>query len=218
MLLPFYHNKFIEAGCDEAGRGCFAGPVYAAAVILPKDFYHPLLNDSKQLSKEQREKLRPIIEKESLAFAVAAVNNDEIDRINILQASFKAMHLSLNRLKSMPDILLIDGNRFKPYKKVPHYCIIKGDGMYASIAAASVLAKTYRDEYMQRLHKKYKMYAWESNKGYGTREHRNAIAIHGLCKYHRKSFNIFTAKMEETEIPINLTGTCLEESTLLSEY
>ena len=144
----FFHNKFFEAGLDEAGRGCFAGPVYAAAVILPKDFYHPLLNDSKQLTMEKREYLRPIIEKESIAFAVASVNNDEIDRINILQASYKAMHLALNKLKSMPDILLVDGNWFKPYKKVPHHCIIKGDGMYASIAAASVLAKTYRDEYM----------------------------------------------------------------------
>ncbi|HEY5405981.1 MAG TPA: ribonuclease HII, partial [Ginsengibacter sp.] len=127
MLLPFYHNKFLEAGLDEVGRGCFAGPVYAAAVILPKDFYHPLLNDSKQLTAEEREQLRPIIEKESVAFAVASVNNDEIDRINILQASYKAMHLALNKLRNIPDILLIDGNRFKPYRKIPHHCIIKGD-------------------------------------------------------------------------------------------
>lgn len=211
MLLPFYHNKFIEAGCDEAGRGCYAGPVYAAAVILPKDFHHPLLNDSKQLSKEQREMLRPIIEKESIAFAVAAVNNEEIDRINILQASFKAMHLSINKLKSLPDILLIDGNRFKPYKKVPHYCIVKGDGIYTSIAAASVLAKTYRDEYMQRLHKKYKMYAWEKNKGYGTLEHRNAIALHGLCEYHRRSFNILTTQVE-TEICMDMPEIISEDS------
>lgn len=193
MLLPFYHNKFCEAGLDEAGRGCFAGPVYAAAVILPKDFYHPLLNDSKQLTKEEREYLRPIIEKESIAFSVASVDNNEIDRINILQASYKAMHLALKKLKSNPDILLVDGNRFKRYKKVPHYCIIKGDGIYASIAAASILAKTYRDEYMINLHKKYEVYCWHNNKGYGTVEHRNAIKEHGLCRYHRKSFNIYAA-------------------------
>jgi ribonuclease HII len=200
LLLPFYHNKFIEAGVDEAGRGCFAGPVFAAAVILPKDFYHPLLNDSKQLTREERDFLRPLIEKESLAYSVASVSNDDIDQINILQASFKAMHLALNKLKNKPDILLIDGNRFKAYKKVPHYCIIKGDGMYASIAAASVLAKTYRDAYMQNLHKKYKMYAWYNNKGYGTREHRAAIEIHGLCRYHRRSFNIYTAPLIESLI------------------
>lgn len=194
MLLPFYHNKFCEAGLDEAGRGCFAGPVYAAAVILPKDFYHPLLNDSKQLTKEEREYLKPIIEKESIAFSVASVDNDEIDRINILQASYKAMHLALKKLKSNPDILLVDGNRFKRYKNVPHYCIIKGDGIYASIAAASILAKTYRDEYMINLHKKYEVYCWHNNKGYGTVEHRNAIKEHGLCRYHRKSFNIYAAE------------------------
>ena len=192
MLLPFFHNKFLEAGIDEAGRGCYAGPVFAAAVILPKEFYHPLLNDSKQLSKEQRDCLRPIIEKESIAYAVSSVNNDEIDQINILQASFKAMHIALNKLKSKPEILLIDGNRFKPHKKYPHHCIVKGDGKYASIAAASVLAKTYRDAYMQNLHKKYKMYSWYSNKGYGTAEHRAAIDVHGLCRYHRKSFNIYS--------------------------
>ncbi|MEO6220277.1 MAG: ribonuclease HII [Ginsengibacter sp.] len=197
MLLPFFHNKFYEAGLDEAGRGCFAGPVFAAAVILPKDFYHPKLNDSKQLTKEERDELRPIIEKESIAYAVAGINNDEIDRINILQASYKAMHLALNRLQISPDILLVDGNRFKPYKKMAHHCIIKGDGMYASIAAASVLAKTYRDEYMVQLHKRYKMYAWYSNKGYGTPEHRNAIEQHGLCKYHRRSFNIYAARLSD---------------------
>jgi Ribonuclease HII len=148
LLLPFYHNKFFEAGVDEVGRGCFAGPVYAAAVVLPKDFYHPMLNDSKLLTHEEREYLRPIIEKESIAFSVASVNNNEIDRINILQASYKAMHIALNKLSFQPDILLVDGNRFKPYKKLPFHCIIKGDGIYASIAAASVLAKIYRDEYM----------------------------------------------------------------------
>ena len=190
MLLPFFHNKFLEAGVDEVGRGCFAGPVYAAAVILPKNFYHPLLNDSKQLTKEERNLLRPVIEKECYSFAVASVTNIEIDRINILQASFKAMHLALNKLKTSPELLLVDGNRFKPYKKLPYQCIIKGDGIYASIAAASVLAKTYRDDYMENLHGKYQMYLWNKNKGYGTREHRDAIKIYGLCRYHRKSFNI----------------------------
>jgi ribonuclease HII len=203
LLLPFFHNKFFEAGLDEAGRGCFAGPVYAAAVVLSKDFYHPLLNDSKQMTKEEREHLKPIIEKESIAFSVASVSNNEIDRINILQASYKAMHLALNRLSSKPDILLVDGNRFKPYKKIPHHCIIKGDGMYASIAAASVLAKTYRDEYMQNLHslhKKYEVYGWHNNKGYGTPEHRNAIEAHGLCRYHRKSFNIYAAQLHCADV------------------
>ncbi len=199
MLLPFYHNKFYEAGLDEAGRGCFAGPVYAAAVILPKEFFHPKLNDSKQLTKEEREELRPIIEKESISYSVASVNNHEIDRINILQASFKAMHIALNKLNSKPDILLVDGNRFKPYKKMKHHCIIKGDGMYASIAAASVLAKTYRDEHMINLHTKHEVYCWHNNKGYGTPEHRNAIKEHGLCRYHRKSFNIFAAKLQPDE-------------------
>lgn len=190
MLLPFYHNLFTEAGLDEAGRGCFAGPVFAAAVVLPKEFYHPLLNDSKQLTKEERELLRPIIEQESIAFAVASVDNEEIDRINILQASYKAMHLALGKLRVSPDILLIDGNRFKPYKKIPFYCIVKGDEIYASIAAASVLAKTYRDDYMMQLHNEYEVYGWYNNKGYGTPAHRDAIAEHGLCKYHRRSFNI----------------------------
>ena len=190
MLLPFYHNLFTEAGLDEAGRGCFAGPVFAAAVVLPKEFYHPLLNDSKQLTKEERELLRPIIEQESIAFAVASVDNEEIDRINILQASYKAMHLALGKLRVSPDILLIDGNRFKTYKKIPFYCIVKGDEIYASIAAASVLAKTYRDDYMMQLHNEYEVYGWYNNKGYGTPAHRDAIAAHGLCKYHRRSFNI----------------------------
>ena len=201
LLLPFFHNKFIEAGVDEVGRGCYAGPVYAAAVILPKNFFHPLLNDSKELTKEERNYLRPVIEKECYSFAVASVTNIEIDRINILQASFKAMHLAINQLKTAPELLLVDGNRFKPYKKLPHQCIIKGDGIYASIAAASVLAKTYRDEYMENLHWKYEMYCWNKNKGYGTREHRDAIEIHGLCRYHRKSFNILPAIEDINLIP-----------------
>ena len=196
LLLPFFHNKFIEAGLDEAGRGCYAGPVFAAAVILPKEFYHPLLNDSKQLSRESREMLRPVIEKECIAYSVSSVSNDEIDRINILQASFKAMHLALNKLASKPELLLIDGNRFKPYKKFPHQCVIKGDGIYTSIAAASVLAKTYRDAHMEQLHNKYKMYSWHKNKGYGTAEHRAAIDAHGICRYHRKSFNIYSIKID----------------------
>ena len=204
LLLPFFHNKFIEAGVDEVGRGCYAGPVYAAAVILPKTFYHPLLNDSKELTKEERNMLRPIIEKECCSFAVATVTNVEIDRINILQASFKAMHLALNKLKTSPELLLIDGNRFKKYKKLPHQCIIKGDGMYAPIAAASVLAKTYRDEYMENLHEKYTMYSWNKNKGYGTREHRDAIEIHGLCRYHRKSFNIWPNFKNDSETVIEV--------------
>lgn len=205
MLLPFYHNKFFEAGLDEAGRGCFAGPVYAAAVILPKDFYHPLLNDSKLLTKEEREHLRPIIEKESICWSVASVSNNEIDRINILQASFKAMHLALNKLSSKPELLLIDGNRFKRYKKMPHHCIIKGDGIYTSIAAASVLAKTYRDDYMTNLHQKFKRYSWHNNKGYGTPEHRTAIKEYGLCRYHRKSFNIYAAINNNVPVPVDDT-------------
>jgi ribonuclease HII len=190
LLLPHYQTEFIEAGCDEAGRGCYAGPVFAAAVILPKDFYHPLLNDSKQLSAEERNELKPYIKTHALAYAVAMVDNDEIDRINILRASFKAMHLALDKLRKKPSLLLIDGNRFTPYKNLRHECIIKGDGIYASIAAASILAKTHRDAYMKQLHKEFPHYNWKSNKGYGTMEHRNAIQAHGLCKYHRKSFAI----------------------------
>ncbi|MEO6550410.1 MAG: ribonuclease HII [Ferruginibacter sp.] len=190
MLLPYFQSNFTEAGLDEAGRGCYAGPVFAAAVILPRDFFHPLLNDSKQLREEDRDLLRPIIEKESIAYAVAAVDNDEIDVINILQASFKAMHLSLDKLTIRPGFLLIDGNRFKPYTNIPHECVIQGDGKYASIAAASILAKTYRDEFMQQLHLEFPHYGWNKNKAYGTDVHRKAIESFGLCKYHRKSFNI----------------------------
>lgn len=190
MLEPFLNKGITEAGLDEAGRGCYAGPVYAAAVILPADFFHPLLNDSKQLKEKDRDLLRPIIEKESVAYAVAAIDNDEIDTINILQASYKAMHVSLDQLALLPEFLLIDGNRFKPYKKIPHQCIIKGDGKYASIAAASILAKTYRDELMYSLHHEFPHYGWNKNKGYGTAQHRKAIEEHGLCKYHRKSYNI----------------------------
>jgi ribonuclease HII len=197
MLESYLDKNNIEAGVDEAGRGCYAGPVFAAAVILPVDFYHPLLNDSKLLSEKSRDILRPIIEKESIAFAVAHVSNNEIDSINILQASFKAMHLAIDKLTKKPNHLLIDGNRFKPYKKLAHTCIIKGDGKYASIAAASVLAKTYRDEYMNAIHKAYNFYGWDKNKGYGTMQHRQAIAAYGLCEHHRKSFNILPAQQLE---------------------
>ena len=193
MLLPYFQNILIEAGLDEAGRGCYAGPVFAAAVILPIDFHHPLLNDSKQLNEKQRDLLRPIIEKESIAFGVTAIDNDEIDVINILQASYKAMHLSLDQLKVKPELLLVDGNRFKQYLNINHECIVKGDGKYASIAAASILAKTYRDEYMQQLHAEFPHYGWDKNKAYGTNAHRKAIDNFGLCKYHRKSFNIHPA-------------------------
>lgn len=196
MLLPFLHTGVTEAGLDEAGRGCYAGPVFAAAVILPADFFHPLLNDSKQLKEKDRNTLRPIIEKESIAFAVAAIDNEEIDTINILQASYKAMHVSVSNLKITPDFLLVDGNRFKPYNKIPHQCIIKGDGKYASIAAASILAKTYRDAFMYNLHQEFPQYGWTKNKGYGTLQHRKAIAEYGLCKYHRKSYNILPVQRE----------------------
>ncbi len=208
MLLSYLYKTKIEAGLDEAGRGCYAGPVFAAAVILPKDFYHPLLNDSKQISEKDRDILRPVIEKESICYSVASVDNDEIDRINILQASFKAMHLAIENLKRTPNYLLIDGNRFNAYKDIRHKCIIKGDGIYSSIAAASILAKTYRDEYMHSIHDEFSVYGWNSNKGYGTAEHRNAIARWGLCSYHRKSFNIFfpqDSASSQTPAPILIT-------------
>ena len=188
MLLPYLDKQAIEAGCDEAGRGCLAGPVYAAAVILPLDFSHPLLNDSKQLTKKKRDLLRPIIEAEAIAWAVATVSPKEIDRINILNASFLAMHRAIKKLDTTPTSLLIDGNRFKPYKKIPHHCIIKGDGKYAAIAAASILAKTHRDEKMERLAKKFPHYAWSTNKGYPTKAHREALQLHGSTKHHRKTF------------------------------
>ncbi len=190
MLQPFYQEQFTEAGCDEAGRGCYAGPVFAAAVILPNDFYHPLLNDSKKVTAQNRKELRIFIETHATAFAVAMVDNVEIDRINILKASFKAMHKALDALATPPGLLLIDGNRFTPYRDIKHHCIIKGDGIYASIAAASILAKTYRDDFMTELHEQFPQYSWKKNKGYGTLEHRKAIESFGLCKYHRMSFNI----------------------------
>ncbi len=180
----------IEAGCDEAGRGCLAGPVYAAAVILPKDFYHPLLNDSKQLTARQREQLRPIIEKEALAWGVCAIPPAEIDTINILKASIKGMHEALDQLKIRPTHILVDGNRFYKYGEIPHTCVVKGDGKYASIAAASILAKTYRDEYMLKIAAEYPQYGWDRNMAYPTKEHRAAIEKYGVTPYHRQSFKL----------------------------
>lgn len=196
MLEKYYNKNLVEAGCDEAGRGCYAGPVFAAAVILQKDFYHPLLNDSKQVKEKDRNELRLFIEKNATAYAVAMIDNKEIDKINVLKASFKAMHNAIDKLHTQPESLLIDGNRFTPYKNIPHHCIIKGDGKFASIAAASILAKTYRDEYMQQLHKKFPQYGWDKNKGYGTLTHRKAIEEFGVCKHHRMSFNILPKQME----------------------
>lgn len=179
-----------EAGCDEAGRGCLAGAVYAAAVILPKDFRNELLNDSKQLTERQRYALRGVIQREALAWAVGVVSPQEIDQINILNASFLAMHRAIGQLKVRPQHLLIDGNRFRPYPDIPHTTVVKGDGKYLSIAAASILAKTYRDDYMNRLHEEYPDYEWDKNKGYPTRKHRAAIAEHGTTPYHRLTFNL----------------------------
>lgn len=190
MLLPYLHEDLVEAGCDEAGRGCLAGAVYAAAVVLPKDFRNELLNDSKQLTGKQRHALREVIEREALAWAVGIVSPEEIDKINILNASFLAMHRALDRLSVRPQHLLIDGNRFRKYRDLPHTTVVKGDGKYLSIAAASVLAKTYRDDYMNGLHKEYPLYGWDSNKGYPTKKHRAAIAAHGTTPYHRMTFNL----------------------------
>jgi len=190
MLLPFFQEKLIETGCDEAGRGCLAGPVFAAAVILPKDFYHPKLNDSKKLNERDRDELRLLIEKEAIDFAVASVSADEIDKINILQASIKSMHLALAKLKSNFEFIIIDGNRFKPYKSISHQTIIKGDGKYFSIAAASILAKTYRDDWMKKAHEQFPQYDWINNKGYGTLSHREALSKYGQTVHHRKSFKL----------------------------
>jgi ribonuclease HII len=190
MLLPYLHPELIEAGCDEAGRGCLAGAVYAAAVILPHDFHNELLNDSKQLSEKQRYALREVIEKEAVAWAVGVVTPEEIDKINILNASFLAMHRAIDELKVRPQHLLIDGNRFNKYQDLPHTTIVKGDGKYLSIAAASILAKTYRDDYMKELHEAYPQYDWKGNKGYPTPKHRAAIAQYGITPYHRKTFNL----------------------------
>ena len=190
MLQSYYNKNEIEAGCDEAGRGCLSGPVFAAAVILPTSFEHALLNDSKQVSEKQREELRPIIEKEAIAWAVAQVDPLKIDEINILNASFLAMHLALDQLKKRPSSILVDGNRFKTYPNIPHHCIVKGDSKFYSIAAASILAKTYRDDYMKKIALDFPVYDWHQNKGYPTKKHREAIALHGTTKHHRMSFRL----------------------------
>ncbi len=189
MLKSYFTKGLREAGCDEAGRGPLAGPVFAAAVILPSDYKNKTLNDSKKLSEKERMALRPIIEKEAIAWAVASCSAQEIDEWNILAASFKAMHRAIEKLNTTPQLLLIDGNRFKPYPTIPHQCIIKGDALYMSIAAASVLAKTYRDEYMETIAKEYPVYEWQKNKGYPTKFHKTQCAKHGLSPYHRKTFN-----------------------------
>ena len=196
MLKRYFDKKLIEAGCDEAGRGCLAGPVFAAAVILPKNYKNELLNDSKKLTDTQRKLLRPVIEQNAVAWAVAHVSEKEIDKINILNASFLAMHRALDKLTTIPDSLLIDGNRFKKYKNIPHTCVIKGDASYLNIAAASILAKTYRDDYMDDLHCHFPEYDWINNKAYATLKHREAILKHGLTDHHRKSFQL---------VPVQLT-------------
>ena len=195
LELSLYPDK-IEAGCDEAGRGCLAGSVFAAAVILPPDFENDLLTDSKKLTDKQRYALRPIIEEQALAWAVGIVTAQEIDDINILNASYLAMHRAVDQLKQLPEHLLIDGNRFKKYKDISHTCVVKGDGKYLPIAAASVLAKTYRDDYMLQLHEEYPQYAWDSNKGYPTKKHRAAIREHGVSPYHRMSYQLLDNQLE----------------------
>lgn len=196
MLKLKYKECIWEAGCDEAGRGCLAGPVFAAAVILPDNFHNELLNDSKQLTEKQRDYLRPIIEQQALAWAVASMDNQEIDQINILNASIAAMHKALDGLSLLPQHIIIDGNRFKAYKNIPHLCIVKGDTKYMSIAAASVLAKTHRDEYMETLDKLFPVYNWKQNKGYPTQEHRDKIKQYGITDFHRKSFNLADAQLK----------------------
>ncbi len=195
MLLKRYQDVLVEAGCDEAGRGCLAGPVFAAAVVLPLDFEHEMLNDSKQITEKNRFYLREIIEKEALSYAVGVCSPREIDEINILNASFLAMHKAIDQLTLMPELLLIDGNRFKKYAHLQHHCIVKGDAKFMSIAAASILAKTYRDEYMEKMDKEFPMYRWSKNKGYPTKEHRDAIAKHGPCSEHRMSFTLLPSQL-----------------------
>ena len=200
MLLSFFDPLLIEAGCDEAGRGCLAGPVFAAAVILPKDYTNPLLNDSKKLNEKQRHLLRPQIEQDAIAWAVAEVSASEIDTINILNASILAMHRAIEQLDVSPESLLIDGNRFKKYNSIPHHCIIKGDGKYLSIAAASILAKTYRDLYMERIHDEYPSYRWDENKGYPTIAHREAIKKNGSNIHHRLSFTLLPPEDDQGKL------------------
>ncbi len=189
-LAPFLHPDLIEAGCDEAGRGCLSGPVFAAAVILPKDFVHSQLNDSKKINEKTRYLLREVIEREALAYAVGFCTAQEIDKINILHASIEAMHRAVKKLKVRPEMILVDGNRFNPFPDIDHECIVKGDSKFLSIAAASILAKTYRDDFMQKIHLQYPHYAWNQNKGYPTLAHRKAIEVYGSCEYHRQSFRL----------------------------
>jgi len=196
MLKSFLYHNLSEAGCDEAGRGCLAGPVTAAAVILPKNFKHPVLNDSKKLSAKQRALLKDEIINSAIAWKVAFVDNTEIDELNILRASIKAMHIAIEGLEKVPQFLLIDGNRFYPYKDIKYKTIIKGDGLFFSIAAASVLAKTFRDEFMEKIHSEYPEYGWNNNKGYPTSFHRDAIKKYGITPYHRKSFNLFDTQLK----------------------
>lgn len=196
MLRSFFSRKLIEAGCDEAGRGCLAGPVVAAVVILPKRFKHDVLNDSKKLNASQREILKEEIKEKAIAWHIAMVDNHEIDRLNILRATYKAMHLAIEGLERKPELLLVDGNNFIPFKEIPFKTIIKGDGKFMSIAAASVLAKTYRDEYMNKLHEKHPEYSWNTNKGYPTQEHRDAIAEFGSTDFHRKTFNLGDSQLD----------------------
>lgn len=195
-LLGFFKEGLLEAGCDEAGRGCLAGPVFAAAVILPPDFKNETLNDSKQISEKSRFKLRKIIENEAIAWSIALISNLEIDKINILQASIKAMHGAVSKLKVKPELLLIDGNKFNPYPGIPHICFVKGDGRFLSIAAASILAKTYRDDYMMQLHTEYPVYNWKKNKGYPTKEHREGIVKAGISPHHRRSFQLLDRQLK----------------------
>ena len=195
MLASNYSGFSLEAGTDEAGRGCLSGPVVAAAVILPKNFNHPFLNDSKQLSEKKREELKPFIEENALAFGVSFVWQDEVDAINVLQASITGMHRSIERLKIKPEYIIVDGNKFRDYKDIPSQTIVKGDAKYLSIAAASILAKTYRDEYMAKIHEEFPMYNWKKNKGYPTKEHRNGIREFGVTKYHRKTFKLLPEQL-----------------------
>jgi len=204
LLEPFLNKNTVEAGCDEAGRGCLAGPVFAAAVILPQDYKNELLNDSKKLSEKKRNILKKIIIKDAVAWAVASVDNNDIDQINILNASIKAMHIAVSELIIKPEHILVDGNRFKPYEHIPHTTIIKGDGKYMSIAAASILAKTFRDEFMKNISNEYPEYKWDKNKGYPTVQHRKAIGEYGITKFHRKTFRLLST---QTKINFNKLDT-----------
>ncbi|PIE99206.1 MAG: ribonuclease HII [Polaribacter sp.] len=196
MLELNYSGYKLEVGTDEAGRGCLSGPVVASAVILPEDFEHPFLNDSKQLSEKKREELRPYIEQNALAYAVVFVDNEEVDELNVLQASITAMHRAIDKLSVVPEFIIVDGNKFRPYKEIPHKTIVKGDAKYMSIAAASVLAKTYRDEFMDKIYKEFPQYSWNKNKGYPTKSHREGIKKYGATKYHRKTFKLLPDQLK----------------------